>query len=149
MGKTRGNKSQFPGEKMKRLISITRILLGLIFTIFGLNHFLPFIPHPEMSGEALTYMTGLSVTGYFWPLLRGLELLCGLALLSNRLVPLALGILAPITLQITLFHVFLLPENLAMAIIMSLALAFLIKAHWNYFQNLFVVKAVNTYSIKK
>lgn len=125
---------------MKKLVITARIFLGLIFTIFGLNHFLPFIPHPEMVGDALTYMMGLSATGYFWPLLRGLELLGGIALLSNRFVPLALAALTPITLHITLFHAFLLPENLIMAVLMSLALGFLIKRNWSNFKSLFVLK---------
>jgi uncharacterized membrane protein YphA (DoxX/SURF4 family) len=126
---------------MKKLIITARVFLGLIFAIFGLNHFLPFIPHPEMAGDALTYMTGLSATGYFWPLLRGLELLSGIALLSNRFVPLALAVLTPITLHITLFHAFLLPENLILAALMSLALGFLIKTKWIYFKTIFAVKA--------
>ncbi|OUR95651.1 hypothetical protein A9Q84_14205 [Halobacteriovorax marinus] len=126
---------------MKKLVVTARIFLGLIYAIFGLNHFLPFIPHPEMAGDALTYMTGLSATGYFWPLLRGLELLSGIALLSNRLVPLALAVLTPITLHITLFHAFLLPANIILAALMSLALGFLVKTNWIHFKSLFTVKA--------
>ena len=126
---------------MKKLAIAARVFLGLIFIIFGLNHFFAFIPHPEMTGSALTYMTGLSATGYFWPLLRGLEVLSGIALLSNRLVPLALAALTPITLHITLFHAFLLPENLIMAGLISLALGFLIKVNWIHFTGLFTVKA--------
>ena len=125
---------------MKKLETTSRILLGLIFAIFGFNHFVPFIPHPEMTGDALTYMTGLSAVGYFWPLLRALELLCGLALLSNRFVPLALSVLAPITLHITLFHLFSMPANLPLAIVMTLAHGYLVKRNWSHFSEIFKIK---------
>ncbi len=102
---------------MKIAIIIARVLLGLPFLIFGLNHFFPFIPHPPMDGVALDYMMGLTKVGYFWPLLRGLEILIGIALISGRFVPLALVVLAPISLHIFLFHAFVLLANLPLAII--------------------------------
>lgn len=125
---------------MKKVTTGSRYFLGLVFAVFGLNYFAPFIPHPEITGDALVYMTGLTKAGYFWPLLRGLELVFGIALLSNRFVPLALTILGPITLHIFLFHAFLMPANLVLAIIMLIAHGILIKANWNIFRNLFITK---------
>lgn len=125
---------------MKKVAIGSRYFLGLVFAIFGFNYFVPFIPHPEITGDALVYMTGLTKAGYFWPLLRGLELVFGIALLSNRFVPLALTILGPITLHIFLFHAFLMPTNLVLAIIMLIAHGTLIKDNWNIFKNLFISK---------
>lgn len=133
---------------MKKVSKASRYFLGLVFAIFGLNYFVPFIPHPEITGEALVYMTGLTKAGYFWPLLRGLELVFGIALLSNRFVPLAITILGPITLHIFLFHAFLMPANLVLAIIMIIAHGILIKANWNIFQNLFIEKTDESNSEK-
>lgn len=128
------------GGFMKKIKIGARFILGLIFTVFGFNYFVPFIPHPEITGDGLLYMVGLTKAGYFWPLLRGLELICGIALLSNRFVPLALAVLAPITIHIFLFHAFLMPANLIMAIIMLVAHILLVKANWNIFKPLFAKK---------
>lgn len=86
-----------------------RIFLGLVFTVFGLNGFLQFLPMPEMAPEAGAFMGALGATGYMFPLIKGTEVLAGLLLLSGRFVPLAITLLAPITVNILLFHVVLAP----------------------------------------
>jgi uncharacterized membrane protein YphA (DoxX/SURF4 family) len=126
---------------MKKAIIITRVLLGLPFLIFGLNHFFPFIPHPPMDGVALDYMMGLTKVGYFWPLLRGLEILIGIALISGRFVPLALAVLAPISLHIFLFHAFVMIANLPLAIIILVLHIFLIVKYWDYYKQIFTMKS--------
>jgi hypothetical protein len=91
-----------------------RLALGAIFTVFGLNGFLHFIPQPPPSGLAAVFVGGLGASGYFFPLLKGTEVLVGLALLSNRFVPLALTVLAPIVVNIVAFHAFLAPTGMAL-----------------------------------
>lgn len=91
------------------LTTIARILLGLIFFVFGLNGFLNFMPMPAMPEAAGSFMGALGATGYFFPFLKVVEILCGLLLLIGRFVPLALTALAPIVLNIVFFHVFLAP----------------------------------------
>jgi hypothetical protein len=86
-----------------------RLALGAIFTVFGLNGFLHFIPAPPPSGLAAVFVGGLGASGYFFPLLKGTEVVAGLLLLSNRFVPLALTVLAPIVVNIVAFHAFLAP----------------------------------------
>lgn len=100
---------------------ISRILLGLIFFVFGLNGFLNFIPVPtEMPEAQMKFMTGLMATKYFFPFLKGTEVVCGLLLLIGAFVPLALIVLAPIIINIFLVHVFMSPEGLPMAIFIGL-----------------------------
>lgn len=94
-----------------------RLLLGAVFTVFGLNGFLHFIPQPPPSGLAAVFVGGLGATGYFFPLLKGTEVITGLLLLSNRYVPLALTVLAPIVVNIVAFHAFLAPSGLALPIV--------------------------------
>ena len=125
---------------MKIALIIARVLLGLPFLIFGLNYFFPVIPHPPMDGVALDFMMGLTKVGYFWPLLRGLEVLIGIALISGRFVPLALAVLAPISLHIFLFHAFVLLANLPLAIIILGLHIFLIVKYWNYYKAVFTLK---------
>jgi hypothetical protein len=86
-----------------------RLLLGAIFFVFGLNGFLHFIPQPPPTGSVATFLQGLMATGYFFPLLKGTEVLVGVALLANRYVPLALTVLAPIVVNIVAFHAFMAP----------------------------------------
>jgi len=94
-----------------------RLLLGTIFTVFGLNGFLHFLPMPPLAGQAAAFMGGLGASGYFFPLLKGTEIIAGLLLLSNRFVPLSLTVLAPIVVNIVAFHAFLAPSGLALPVL--------------------------------
>lgn len=103
---------------MSKLPLIARILLGLIFFIFGLNGFLNFIPQPlDLPEKLQTFTNGLMVSGYFFPFLKGTEVVCGALLLTGKFVPLALVVLAPIVLNIFFVHLFLAPSGLAIAIL--------------------------------
>ena len=93
-----------------------RLLLGLIFTVFGLNGFLQFIDIPPAEGAAGDFMGGLFASGYFFPLLAGTQVAVGLALLANRFAALALVVLAPITIHIVLYHT-LAPDGMGMALL--------------------------------
>lgn len=94
-----------------------RLALGAIFTVFGLNGFLHFLPMPAPSGLSAVFMGGLGATGYFFPLLKGTEVVAGLLLLGNRYVPLALTVLAPIVVNIVAFHAFLAPAGIALPLV--------------------------------
>lgn len=112
-----------------KLVIAARLVLGLIFAVFGLNGFLQFMPPPPVEGAALAYLGGLASASYFFPLLKGTEILVGLALLTGRFVPLALVVLAPITVQIAAFHLALAPDGLAMT---ALIVALHIVLAWAY-----------------
>jgi len=104
-----------------KLPLIARILLGLIFTVFGLIGLLNLIPPPPDLPEKLqTFTNGLMATGYFMPFLKLTEVVCGLLLLSGFFIPLALVILAPIVINIFLVHAFLAPDGLVMALVIGL-----------------------------
>ena len=77
------------------------------FFVFGLNGFFNFIPMPPPPEPALKFLVALIGTGYLFPLIKGIEVLCGLALLSGLFVPLTLVVLAPIVVNIFLFHTIL------------------------------------------
>ena len=78
-----------------------------------------------MPEKLLAFNTGLMASGYFFPFLKATETLCGLALLSGFFVPLALVILAPITIHIFLVHTFLAPEGLPVASVIGLLMIYL------------------------
>ena len=84
----------------------TRYCLGLIFLVFGLNGFFSFFSTPTPPQGAHAFLGGLAAAPYFFPLLKGLEVLCGLGLLLGRHVKLALVALAPIVVNVALFHAY-------------------------------------------
>ena len=100
----------------RNLPTVGRIGLGLVFTVFGLNGFLQFLPHPPMPEAAGSFLGALAATGYMFPLIKGTEVLSGLLLLSGRYVPLALTLLAPIIVNIVAFHAVLAPGGVGMAL---------------------------------
>jgi hypothetical protein len=101
-----------------KLVPAARIGLGLRFTVFGLNGFLHVLPQAPVPLQASAFLGGLAAAGYFFPLLKGLEVLLGVALLWNRFVPLALTMLAPIVVNIVAFQLFLAPAGLALPLVL-------------------------------
>jgi uncharacterized membrane protein YphA (DoxX/SURF4 family) len=96
------------------LPAIARIFMGLIFSVFGLNGFLHFIPnHQVLSAGAMAYFGALAQTGYMLPLIFVTETVVGVLLLVNRFVPLALALIAPVIVNIIAFHLFLDRPHLA------------------------------------
>jgi hypothetical protein len=108
---------------MKIAALIARYLLGLIFLVFGLNGFLHFIPMPPPAGIAGQYLGALFVSHYMVPVFL-LQVIAAVLLLANRFVPLALTLLAPIIVNIVLFHSLMAPEGLPMAIIVTILWTF-------------------------
>jgi uncharacterized membrane protein YphA (DoxX/SURF4 family) len=96
---------------------VARVLLGLVFLFGSVTFFLNLIPPPADMPERLkTFNEGLMASGYFFNLLKTTELACGLMLVTGFFVPLALVVLAPISLNIFLVHAMLAPEGLALAV---------------------------------
>jgi len=87
--------------------TIARWLLGLILLFFGANGLFNFMTPPPPKPAVEAFWNGLMSTGYFLPFMSVVMLVVGLMLVLNKWVPLALVILAPISVQIILFHVFL------------------------------------------
>jgi uncharacterized membrane protein YphA (DoxX/SURF4 family) len=115
---------------INKVPAAARILLGLIFTVFGLNGFLNFIPMGPMADDAAgAFLGALVSSGYLMTLVKVVEVVGGLMLLANRFVPLALAVIAPVVLNIVLFHAFLAPAGIALALVVLLLELFLA---WSY-----------------
>ncbi len=115
---------------MRYVTIVVRLLFGLVFTVFGLNGFFNFIPPPppdSMPASAMALISAFKSSGYMLQLIAGTQLLSGVLLLANLFVPLALTLLAPVIVNIVLFHIFRAPSGLGIAIfvgVMELYLAF-------------------------
>ncbi|MBX3274512.1 MAG: DoxX family protein [Sandaracinaceae bacterium] len=114
---------------LSHLPTASRVLLGLAFLVFGLNGFLGFLPMPPHEGAAGAFLGALAASGYMFPLIKGTEVVVGLLLLSNRFVPLALTILAPVTVNIVLFHAVLEPAGIVLPLVLAALQLHLAWAH--------------------
>jgi len=102
---------------MKIVSAVARILLGVVFTVFGLNGFLHFIPSPAFPpGYLLDFFTAIAGSG-FYVLIFGVQLICGLLLLANQYVPLAIVVLGAVLANILTFHATMNPQGFPPAII--------------------------------
>lgn len=122
---------------------VVRILLGLLFTMTGLNGFLNFIPPPKepMPEQAMAMAGALMGTKYMLYLIAGNQLVCGVLLVVGRFVPLALAMLAPMVVNILLFHVFLAPQGTGMAIGVVAAELYLAWAYRGAFRPMLAMNA--------
>ncbi|HEX3871716.1 MAG TPA: DoxX family membrane protein [Pirellulales bacterium] len=98
---------------------IARILLGVIFVVFGLNGFLHFIPMPAPEGVAGQFIGAIFASGY-WVVIFALQVIGGAMLLIGRFIPLALTLLGPVIVNIFCFHAFMEPSGLPLAIVVVL-----------------------------
>lgn len=114
---------------MKYAIIIARVLLGLVFAVFGSNAFLHFIPMPPMQGQAGAFIGALASSGYIY-VIALLQVVGGLCLLvGSRLAAPGLILLGPVIVNIMLYHIFLDPSGLPLAIVISILALFLL---WVY-----------------
>ena len=121
---------------MKTAVLIARILLGIIFVVFGLNGFVPFLPQPEMPQAALAFFGALAASGFMLPLLFATQIVGG-ALLLLGMVPLGVLVLTPVIVHIVGFHVFLAPDGLPLAIVVAALGLFLALTHRRAYRPLF------------
>ena len=120
---------------MKIVTIIVRLLLGLIFVVFGFNGFFHFLHLPPPTNPtAVQFFTALAISNYI-AVVFALQILGGLLLLVG-LVPLGLTILCPILVNITFFHSLMDPAHILHAIIPDLLALFLLWRYWANFAGL-------------
>ena len=122
---------------MKIVTLIARLLLGLIFVVFGLNGFLNFLSMgPMPSGLAGQFIGALVLSHYFW-VVAALQVAGGALLLVNRYVPLALVLLGPVIVNIILYHVFLNPSGAPLAIVVVILWGIVFYSQRQHFSGIF------------
>ncbi len=112
------------------LYGIARTILGLVFVVFGLNDFVPFIPNPPSIPQYAGTFFGAMVHSHFSYFVFGVQLIAGLLLVSNRFVPLALVMLAGVIANILAFHITMWPATIVPMPLIVTALWFIVA--WRY-----------------
>ena len=121
---------------------VSRIILGVIYLIFGLDYFLRFIPYqPAHSGAAAALKSGLMATGYLYPMIKIIQIVGGTSLILNRYAPFFAVVLFPISLNVFLFHTVLVPSGWFMGVLLLLPNLFLGYVYRKYYSGMFIKKA--------
>lgn len=123
---------------MDKVALVVRILLGVIFLVFGLNGFLNFLD-PGLEGPALDFMMTL-IQIKLLTVVKTIEVLVGLAFLTNFYSRLATFLIAPIAFNIFWFHLMLEPKGLPIGIFLVLAVGFLLYHNRSVLEPILVAK---------
>lgn len=105
---------------MKYVAAVARWLFGLAFFLSGLNYFVPFFTIPAPLDPGRQFLELLVMTK-FMIVVKGIELVSGILILSRRYEPLGLTLLAPVLVNIFLFHLLMDPKGLPVGIGVVLA----------------------------
>lgn len=125
---------------MKIAAAISRYILGILFTVFGLNGFLHFIPSGTMPPLAMQYVTVLATSHYTVPIFA-VQVACGILFLVNRFIPLALALIGPVIANILIFHVLMLPAGIGGGLIVTICWFILFLKHRQAFSGIFQARS--------
>lgn len=122
---------------MKIAVIIVRVLMGLMFAFASIVVLFKLVPQPEQTGNVKIFMDGMAASIYMMTTIKVIELICAVAFLTGKFVPLATVVIFPITVNILLFHVFVEPEGLLVAILLMIGNLFLAWHYRNKYKPLF------------
>jgi putative oxidoreductase len=125
---------------MKIVAMIARLLLGLMFLVFGLNMFLHFIPMgPMPAGLAGQFTAALFAAHYFY-VVGAIMVISGVLLLANRFVGLGLTLLGPVLFNILVYHLVMNPSGIWMGAFATFLWLLVAWEHRIVFERLFAAR---------
>ena len=125
---------------MKIAMIIIRTLMGLFLLFASVSYFFELVKPPAVMPEAtITYNKGLAVA-HILPIVKGIELICGLLLVIGRFATLATLVIFPITVNIILFHAYADPANIGGGIILLVFNLFMAYYYRKNYAPLFALK---------
>lgn len=123
---------------MKIITIIFRTLLGLFLLHAGLEYFFHYMSaQPAPTGDVKIFMDGLMASKYLMPLVKVLEILCGLSFVSNKFVRLSAIVLLPISINIILINIFMMPSAIAFGAFVLIGNLFLVFKNWGAYNQIF------------
>lgn len=126
---------------MKKATIISRVVLGFVYLVFGLDYFFHFIPYePNHTGKVAAFKAGLKGVGYFYPMIKSIQIAGGISLLINLYAPFFAVVLFPISVNVFLYHTILVPSGWWMGLLLIVPNLFLGYAYRKYYSGMFVRK---------
>jgi putative oxidoreductase len=122
---------------MKIAVIIIRSLIGLLLLFASISFFFHLFPEPVLKGDMKIFNDGMKASGYLMPLVKTVELLCGIAYITGKFNKIANIILLPISINIFFVHICLAPEGVPVAIFLLVSNIFLIYSKWDNYKGLF------------
>ncbi|TAM57673.1 hypothetical protein EPN52_12525 [bacterium] len=111
---------------MRIVVPAARIVLGFLFGVLGMNGFVPFMPNPTFIPPTAAAFAGAMASSHFSYFVFGVQVACGVLLLVNRWVPLAIVALAAVLANILAFHITMWPQTLVPMPLLTLILWFIV-----------------------
>lgn len=116
---------------------IIRSLIGLLLLFASVSYFLHLFPEPPLTGDMKIFNDGLKASGYLVPLVKIIELTCGLSFVSGKFNKITYILLMPISVNILCTHLFLAPEGIPVAAFLFFGNIFLLYTKWESYKGLF------------
>lgn len=119
------------------MTTFLRLILGVFLLLAGTNKFFGFMSQPDFSQEAGQFMAALAETGYMFPMIGIVEIAVGAMLLAVATTPLALLLLAPLSVNIIAFHLFLDPSTIGAGAFVAILNVVLGVIYFDYYRSIF------------
>jgi putative oxidoreductase len=122
------------------IIAIIRVLFGALMIFASTAYFLNMIPAPQLEGKMKIFTEGIDAAGYLMPLVKAIELACGMLFIANRFVALAALLILPIVVNNLAIHLFIDKQGLPVALFLFGANAVLIVHHLGRYKRILIVR---------
>ncbi len=126
---------------MKIAVIIVRSLMGLLLLFASVTYLFKLFTPPPVTGAMKVFSDGIEASVYLLPTAKVIELICGIAFLTGRFVPLAAVVIFPIVVNILLINIFITPESIVIGALLMLANLFVLYYHRESYKPLFKAKA--------
>jgi uncharacterized membrane protein YphA (DoxX/SURF4 family) len=107
------------------------------------------VSNPPMPPAALSFIGALMKTGYMLPLIWATEIAAGVLLVLGIFVPLGVVLLAPVLVNIFLYHAFLAPAGMPLAMVACVLELFVAWQYRRAFDSLFISTPVESPAMVK
>ncbi|PWA10437.1 DoxX family protein [Flavobacterium laiguense] len=122
---------------MKNATIFVRSLIGLVLIFMSITYFFNLLPNRVNNEDFKAFQVGLISSVYLMPMVKTIELLCGLSYLSGRYVTLSNLVVLPVSINILFYNFFINTDQLALALFVFLGNFFLIYRYWKNYKSLF------------
>jgi len=123
---------------MKITTIIIRTLIGALLLFAAISYFFQLFPEPPLAGNMKIFNDGIKASIYLMPMVKMVELLCGISFITGKFTRITYIILMPISINILFTHIFLAPEGVVVASFLFLGNVFLLYTKWDSYKGLFV-----------